>query len=308
MVNAIIILFLWGALLGAFFYLFYQFRKTKKEQVQSIQEIRSLQDRLIIQEKMAALGQLMAGIAHEIKNPLNFVHNFSEGSYEIAEDLYKDLQAYKSVIAAEDFEWMQSLLMDLKQNALDIKNHGDRISRIVESMMKHTRKSDHKPEALDINHLIEENVYLAYQGYRALEPSFDVNIQTNYDLSLQPLPVLQQDLGRVILNILNNACYALNQKRKALNNGYKPQLNVQTKSGPNEVEIRIYDNGPGIPETVKEQIFQPFFTTKPTGSGNTGLGLYLSREIIVNKHHGQLKVESEPGKFTEFIIILPKAS
>lgn len=284
---------------------FYQLKKSLDNKEETIA---LMQEKLIFQEKMAALGQLTAGIAHEIKNPLNFVHNFAEGSAEIAEDLTLELQKYRGNIDPNDFPYFMEMLEDLKQNALDIRSHGRRIDRIVKSMMNQARGTHDKFQEVDINSLVEENVNLAYQGYRALEPAFDVRIHTEYDPSIPPFLVLQQDLGRVLLNILNNACYALNQKQKELSNSYRPELRVLTKANEDEVEIRICDNGPGIPTAVREDIFKPFFSTKPLQAGNTGLGLSISRDIIVDRHHGQLRVESEPGKFTEFIIILPKAS
>lgn len=295
-------------LVFAFWALWVRFIQLKKELDHKKVETLQMQGQIIHQEKMAALGLLTTGIAHEIKNPLNFVNNFAEGSYEIVEDVDMELQKYQNVMPAQGYSYLLELLQDIKQNALDIRAHGRRIAQIVTSMMNQSHESKDVFQKVDINSLLDENINLSYLGYRAIDPSFDVNIQRHYDLSVQPIDIIQQDLGRVLLNILNNACYALNQKRKELNKEYQPNLSILTKSKTGEVEIRISDNGPGIPENVRDQIFKPFFTTKPAGDGNTGLGLSISHEIIVKKHKGQLKVESEPGKFTTFIIILPKAS
>lgn len=283
---------------------YFQFKKRVKSQST---EILLMQKQLMHQEKMAALGHLTAGIVHEIKNPLNFINNFAEGSCEITEEVHLELHKSKQLVQTENHSFVLDMLGDLKQNALDIRAHGHRINRIVKSIMNQANGKEDLCQEVDINMLVEENVNLAYQGYRAMVPSFDVNIQTAYDYSIPQVPVFQQELGRVLLNIINNACYALCQKKEKEPLDYRPQLKVWTKSGDKTVEIRIFDNGPGIPAELRHKIFEPFFSTKALGEGNTGLGLSISRKIIEERHHGQLKVESEPGKFTEFIIILPKA-
>lgn len=289
-------------------FLLLRFNQLKKEVKDKNAALLRAQDQLILQEKMGALGHLTAGIAHEIKNPLNFVNNFAEGSFEICEELSLEFQKYQTIIETQDYNYLMDLLLELKQNALDIRSHGRRIDQIVRSIMNHARGSNDIRQTVNINLLVEENVSLAYHGYRAIEPSFDVKIQYDYDPAIEPVSVIRQDVGRVLLNIINNACYALSQKKKEIQQGYQPKLSVRTKWENEAVEIHISDNGPGIPSELRDQIFKPFFTTKPIGEGNTGLGLSISRDIIVERHHGQLKVESEPGKFTEFIIILPKAS
>ncbi len=269
------------------------------------EEMIRTRDQLIVQEKMASLGQLTAGIAHEIKNPLNFVNNFAEGSVELTAELLEELEKHKSDLNKEDFEELEELINDLKQNALDIFENGKRADSIVRSMMDHARGSSGELRKVDINALVEENINLAYHGYRAIDSSFNVTINKNYSKSLPEIEVIQADIGRVLLNILNNACYAVLEKQKEAGNTFIPELTISTKSLKNWLEIHLHDNGPGIPQKVREKIFNPFFTTKATGEGNTGLGLSISYEIIVQEHHGKLEVQSKEGKFTKFIISLP---
>jgi signal transduction histidine kinase len=268
-------------------------------------EVFKTQDQLIVQEKMASLGQLTAGIAHEIKNPLNFVNNFAEGSVELAEELSEILSNFEEKIDKDEFEELEDIISELKQNAIDILDNGKRADSIVHSMMDHARDSKGERRLTDINALVDENVSLAYHGYRAIDSAFNLSIQKNYKKSLSKIEIVQPDVGRVFLNILSNACYALMEKRKSQGETYSPELSVSTKSKNGYIETRIRDNGPGIPKNVREKIFNPFFTTKPTGEGNTGLGLSISYDIIVQQHHGKLEVETEPGEFTEFIISLP---
>ncbi len=270
-------------------------------------EIIKTQGQLIVQEKMASLGQLTAGIAHEIKNPLNFVNNFAEGSVELTTELTEELEKQRENLSNKDFDELEEIINDLKQNAHDILDNGKRADSIVRSMMDHARGSKGELRSVDINKLLDENINLAYHGYRAIDSSFNVNIQKSFDDTMSPIEVVQTDIGRVLLNILNNACYAVVKKQKEKGEDYSPELTVSTKSGNGRVEIRIRDNGTGIPPKVREKIFNPFFTTKPTGEGNTGLGLSISYDIIVHQYHGKLEVESEPGEFTEFIITLPKS-
>jgi signal transduction histidine kinase len=255
---------------------------------------------------MASLGQVTAGIAHEIKNPLNFVNNFAEGSVDLIDELIEILNKQKNSLKKEDLDEIEEILNELKQNASDISENGKRADGIVRSMMDHARGEKGERKLANINMLVDENINLAYHGYRAIDFSFNANIQKDYDESLEPIEVVQQDIGRVLLNILNNACYALKEKQKVNNEEYIPEISVSTKSLKREVEIRIRDNGPGIPEKVRGKIFNPFFTTKPTGEGNTGLGLSISYDIIVQQHHGKLEVESKANEFTEFLIKLPR--
>jgi two-component system NtrC family sensor kinase len=269
------------------------------------EEILKTRDQLIIQEKLASLGQLAAGIAHEIKNPLNFVNNFAEGSIELTEELVEELEKRDIHLHQERFSSIREIIEDLKQNSIDINHNGRRADRIVRSIMEHARGHNGEVREVDINRLIDENVNLAFHGYRAIDSSFSLYIEKDYDPMTGKVEVVPQDLGRVLLNIINNACYALNQKRKTSPSDFLPTLEVRTHALDDHLEIHIRDNGPGIPEEIRKNIFTPFFTTKPTGEGNTGLGLSISYDIIVNAHHGALKVESEPGQYTTFMIRLP---
>jgi len=270
-------------------------------------EIVKTQDQLIVQEKMASLGQLTAGIAHEIKNPLNFVNNFAEGSVELVNEVLEEIDKYQSKIETDEYQNIKELLSDIRQNVIDIHDNGKRADRIVHSMMDHARGTKAEREMVNLNTLIDENINLAYHGYRAREVSFNMDIKKQFDDSQPMVEVIPQDIGRVLLNILNNACYAVHRKVQELGEGYSPKLSVSTNSTNGEVEIRIRDNGRGIPSDVRKKIFEPFFTTKPTGEGNTGLGLSISYDIIVQGHNGKIEMESEPGEFTEFLIRLPIA-
>ena len=272
---------------------------------QSMAEKIRIQRQLMLQEKMATLGQLTAGIAHEIKNPLNFVNNFAEGSVELSEELAETLGGNKDKLDADDYELGLEIITDLKQNALDILTNGQRADRIINSMMEHARGDKGVPQLTDVNTLVADNMNLAYHGYRALHTTFSVDIKTQFEEDLPKIKVIPQDLSRVILNIINNACYALNKKQRKEGAGFSPQIKLMTEKKEDQLILRIRDNGPGIPKEVLAKIFNPFFTTKPTGDGNAGLGLSISYDIIVQGMEGQLEVDSEVDQFTEFIIRLP---
>lgn len=278
--------------LGAWFY--YQSRQARKLAKMEHQEA----ERLRI---------LTAGIAHEIKNPLNFVNNFAEGSVEIVEELEEALHENGTPFQSEQLSLITELVGELKQNSIDIQKNGKRVHQIVQSMNSYASGGKGERKAANLNQLLDENINLAYHGYRAQHPDFIANIERKYDASLHSVELVPQDVGRVLLNIVNNACYALHQKQKALNGNFTPTLKVATTSQNGEAIVSIRDNGTGIPKEVQDKIFTPFFTTKPTGTGNTGLGLSISREIIVQNHKGKLEVETNPGEFTEFIIRLPKS-
>ncbi len=264
----------------------------------TLNELKSAQVQLIHSEKMASLGELTAGIAHEIKNPLNFVNNFSEISRELLDELKAELQN-------DNKEEVIAIAEDLKQNLEKINQHGKRADSIVKGMLLHSRGTSGEKVLTNINDLLEQYVTLAYHGLRAQDKEFNISIEKDYDKSLEKINVVQQDISRVFLNIINNACYAAHEKKRKSSDGFIPILKVSTKNLEEKVEIRIQDNGNGIPASTKEQIFNPFFTTKPTGEG-TGLGLSLSYDIVVKQHAGEIKFETEEGKYTEFIIILPK--
>ncbi len=273
----------------------------------ALENLKSTQQQLVTQQKLASLGQLTAGIAHEIKNPLNFVNNFAALSVDLAKELREEIAKRRAKSEGrDDFSDIEEILTTLEQNAEKINHHGKRADSIVKSMMQHARGSSVQRELTDINHLLDEAVNLTYHGMRATDPSFNITIAKEYDESIGKLDVVSQDLSRVFLNIINNACYAAHQKKKTSGDGFSPTLSVSSKNLGDKIEIRIRDNGNGIPTEIREKIFNPFFTTKPTGQG-TGLGLSISYDIIVQQHRGEIKVETEEGKFTEFIMNLPKA-
>jgi len=268
------------------------------------EEIIRTQGQLIVQEKMASLGQVTAGIAHEIKNPLNFVNNFAEGSVELIDDLIEALGKHRNCPNPDHFDELRELIQELRQNAVDIVENGKRADSIVRNMMDHARGTKGERRVVDLNTMTLENLDLAYHGYRARFPSFNVELRKLVDGSL-PVEVIPQDLSRVLLNLLTNACYAVHEKQLTACGDYSPTITVSTRPGPEVAEIRIRDNGPGIPAEIRDQIFNPFFTTKPSGEGNTGLGLSIAYEIVTQGHQGTIEVESEAGEYTEFVIRLP---
>jgi two-component system, NtrC family, sensor kinase len=270
--------------------------KDKNEVIeQTLNHLKSTQSQLIQSEKMASLGELTAGIAHEIQNPLNFVNNFSEVSNELIDEM-------KTELSKENYEDANAIADDLKQNLEKINHHGKRADAIVKGMLQHSRSSTGVKEPTDINALADEYLRLSYHGMRAKDKNFNVEFKTDFDNSIQKINIVPQDIGRVLLNLFNNAFYATNEKKKTADENYKPLISVQTKKISDKVEIRVSDNGNGIPASIKEKIFQPFFTTKPTGQG-TGLGLSLSYDII-KAHNGGIKVKTEEGARTEFIVQL----
>ena len=262
-------------------------------------QLSQTQQQLIQKEKMASLGELTAGIAHEIQNPLNFVNNFSEVSTELVTELEDEQQKPN-----RDTQLEAELLGDLKQNLLKITHHGSRASSIVKGMLEHSRSSTGQKEPTDLNALADEYLRLAYQGIRAKDKTFNADLNTDFDPNLGLLDLVPQELGRVLLNLYNNAFYALQQKQKTAPPEYQPTVCVRTALVDSRIEIWVKDNGTGIPENTKAKIFQPFFTTKPTGEG-TGLGLSLSYDIITKGHGGSLLVQSQEGQGAEFVIELP---
>jgi two-component system, NtrC family, sensor kinase len=272
-------------------FLYIQFHNKRK----TLRSLRKTQRQLIMAEKMASLGELTAGIAHEIQNPLNFVNNFSEVSVDLIEEMAAEIDR-------ENTDEVKALAGDLKQNLGKIAYHGKRASGIVKAMLEHSRASSGQKELTDINVLADEYIRLSYHGLKAKDKSFNADYKTDLDETLPKINVVAQDIGRVLLNLVNNAFYAVSSKNLS-GLEYKPQVIVTTKKFGNQVEIRVKDNGNGIPANVLEKIFQPFFTTKPTGEG-TGLGLSLSYDIV-KAHGGELKVETKEGEGTEFIVKLP---
>lgn len=270
--------------------------KQKEELELALEELRNTQSQLIQSEKMASLGELTAGIAHEIQNPLNFVNNFSEVSNELLEEMQAEIEQGNS---AE----VKQIVKDLKSNLEKINHHGKRADSIVKGMLLHSRASTGQKEPTDINALADEYLRLAYHGLRAKDKSFNAKFDTDFDENLGKINVIPQDMGRVILNLLTNAFYAVTEKKKALGDSFQPAVTISTRKVGKNLELRVTDNGNGIPQKVLDKIFQPFFTTKPTGQG-TGLGLSLSYDIV-KAHGGEIKVESVEDKGTEFTVEIP---
>jgi signal transduction histidine kinase len=246
---------------------------------------------------MASLGELTAGIAHEIQNPLNFVNNFSDVSTELMGEMTEELEK-------GDLEEVKAIASDVTQNLEKIRHHGKRADAIVKGMLEHSRSSTGKKEPTNLNALADEYLRLAYHGLRAKDKEFNAELVTHFDNKLPNLDVIPQDMGRVLLNLFNNAFYAVNQKSKTAGSDYKPTVEVSTAQQNGSIFIKVKDNGNGIPEAIKDKIMQPFFTTKPTGEG-TGLGLSLSYDIVVKGHGGAIQVESKEGEGSEFIVELP---
>jgi len=278
-----------------------QKQKANKVLENTLTNLKTAQTQLIQSEKMASLGELTAGIAHEIQNPLNFVNNFSEVNKEMLEELKAESEKPK---AERDEQLEIELINDLIQNEEKISHHGKRADSIVKGMLEHSRSHNGQKEPTDLNAMADEFMRLSYHGLRAKDKSFNAEMITHFDPNLPKLNVLQQDLGRVFLNLFNNAFYAVNQKKKTADAGYNPEVSVTTSLENGQVIIKVKDNGVGIPDAVKDKIMQPFFTTKPTGEG-TGLGLSLTYDMVVKGHGGNIEVDSKEGNFTEFIISLP---
>ncbi|TNE56938.1 MAG: sensor histidine kinase [Bacteroidetes bacterium] len=268
-------------------------------------EVIAIQQKLIAQDRLATLGQLIAGIAHEIKTPLNFVTNFSDIAAEQADELLAELPPLQASIPPATYQNIHQLAADIRENTIDSRDNGQRALNIMHHLLNLSRGEEDRFYAIDLHALLDENLKLAYHGYRAIAPDFNVTIEKAYDPAIGQIEALPADLGRVLLNILNNAFEATHQKQQAAGKAYEPVLQLHTETTPAGVQIRIRDNGAGIPEDVQHKIFQPFFTTKPSGNGNAGLGLSISRDIIVKKHGGRLEVSSRSGEFTEFRIWLP---
>ena len=275
------------------------------ELAKSLEDLRTAQDRLVQTEKLASLGQLTAGIAHEIKNPLNFVNNFSAVSVELIDELREALGGVHldSKLRAEIDE-----IADTLQGNLDkVVQHGKRADAIVKNMLLHSRQGSGEHRPVDINALVEESLNLAYHGARAEKQGFNITLERSFDPAAGEVDLFPQEITRALLNLISNGFYAATKRKAEVNGGnYEPTLAAATKNLGDSVEIRIRDNGTGIPPEVREKLFNPFFTTKPAGEG-TGLGLSISHDIIVKQHGGSIEVDTQPGEFTEFKIVLPRA-
>ncbi|HLX90182.1 MAG TPA: ATP-binding protein, partial [Puia sp.] len=270
----------------------------QKEEIQNtLSELKATQQQLIHAEKMASLGELTAGVAHEIQNPLNFVNNFSDVNQELLDEM-------KLEIDNGNLEEVRVLAQYIIDNEEKINHHGKRADSIVRGMLQHSRTSTGVKEPTDMNALCDEYLRLAYHGFRAKDKEFIAKTETDFDSDLGKINVIPQEIGRVLLNLYNNAFYAVNQRLKMAGDDYSPMVSVSTKRSGNKITITIGDNGTGVPKNVVEKIFQPFFTTKPTGSG-TGLGLSLSYDII-KAHGGEINVETGEGSGSKFIVQLPE--
>jgi len=281
----------------------------KEELLDTLNELKSTQSQLIQSEKMASLGELTAGIAHEIQNPLNFINNFSEINAELIGEMTVEL-------SKGNIDEARSIAQNITENEQKIMFHGKRADSIVKGMLQHSRRSSGQKEPTDINALADEYLRLAYHGLRAKDKSFNAIMKTDYDEKIDKINVIPQDIGRVILNLITNAFYVVNEKALSAASAtlsavsgptavkYEPTVSVRTKKEGNKVIISVKDNGNGIPQQILDKIFQPFFTTKPTGQG-TGLGLSMSYDIVTKGHQGELKVETKEGEGSAFTIILP---
>ena len=274
----------------------HQKRKANKVLETTLTNLRSTQSQLIQSEKMASLGELTAGIAHEIQNPLNFVNNFSEVNIELIDELEQEVDK-------GNLQEVKAIAKDIKENEQKINHHGKRADAIVKGMLQHSRSSTGQKEPTDINQLADEYLRLSYQGFRAKDNTFNATLKIDFDEAIGNINIIPQDIGRVLLNLFNNAFYAVNEKKQKNNEGYEPVVSVSTKKIGDKVEIKVVDNGNGIPQKIIDKIFQPFFTTKPTGQG-TGLGLSLSYDIV-KAHGGEIKIESKESEGSEFIIQIP---
>jgi signal transduction histidine kinase len=275
-----------------------------RELAASLEDLRNTQDRLVQTQKLASLGQLTAGIAHEMKNPLNFVNNFSAVSSELIDELQDTLRelSFDDKARAQ----INELTDTLRSNLDKVIQHGKRADAIVKNMLLHSREGSGEHRLVDINALVEEGLNLAYHGARAEKQGFTITLKRSLDPAAGEVDLFPQEITRALLNLISNGFYAAT-KRKAEGNGgeHEPTLAAATKNLGDRVEIRIRDNGTGIPPEVKEKMFNPFFTTKPAGEG-TGLGLSISHDIIVKQHGGSIEVDTRPGEFTEFTIVLPR--
>ena len=277
----------------------------KNEELESaLEKLQATQQQLVVREKMASLGQLTAGIAHEIKNPLNFVNNFARMSGELASELIEELKSKEDGQVKDVLPEIQDIVADLAFNAERIGEHGSRADSIVKNMLLHSRGKPGEHVETDLNQLLDEYVHLAFHGMRGEDAQFNANFETDLDPAVGQVSVVRGSIGRVFLNILNNAFYAVGERARSEPDSYEPTVRVRSKRLNDKVEIRIEDNGGGIPEENVARIFEPFFTTKPTGSG-TGLGLSLAYDIVTEEHRGEMNVETEINKGTSFVISLP---
>lgn len=279
-----------------------QRRKIAAELKHTLRELKEAQEQIITQEKLASLGALMAGIAHELRNPLNFVNNYAESSVELVADTLVALETQAALLTPELRELLQELLIDIQENARAIHQHGRRAERVIHNMMQPTRKYTER-QAIDLNLLLAEAVDLSYHSRRAKMPEFNVTIHTDYDPAIVAIEASPGDLSRAFINLIDNACYAVYQKQQCANEAFEPTLWINTRQLDHQIKVQIRDNGTGIASDIQKQIFDPFFTTK--ANEGTGLGLSITYDVIVGQHQGTLSVKSEFDVYTEFTILLP---
>jgi len=283
-----------------------EIREARDAAEAALHDLKAAQANLIQAEKMASLGQLTAGIAHEIKNPLNFVNNFAGLSVELLHELRETASPALAALDEDKRAEADEVIETLTGNLERIAEHGKRADNIVKSMLTHSRGGSGARQSVDVNALVEESLNLAYHGARAQDQNFNVTLERAYDKDIPPIELVPQDMTRVFLNLIGNGFYAANKRRRETNNGaFEPVLAVATRDLGEAVEVRVRDNGVGIPAEIRDKLFQPFFTTKPTGEG-TGLGLSISYDIVTHEHGGAIKVASEVGAFTEFTVRLPR--
>lgn len=272
---------------------------------EALGDLKEAQDQLIMQEKMASVGMLTTGIAHEIKNPLNFVNNFSDLSIELVGELDEELSANQDKFDKKALDYIQDILGDLKTNCAKIKEHGTRADNIVKNMLMHSQESGVQKEMIDVKTLLEENYQIALESFRSTQGKFDVNLEKHGPENAVNVLAVPQAIGRVFIYLIDNALYALREKKQSATPDYQPTLTLSLEQLTETVVIKIRDNGTGIPKKSIDKVFEPFFTTKPTGKGNTGLGLSICYDTVVKQHKGELRVTSEEGSFTEFTVVLP---
>lgn len=270
-------------------------------------ELRDMQAQLVAQEKLASLGALTAGIAHEIKNPLNFVNNFAELSQGLTDEIIAAVATQRGRMDVDVVADIDDALASLRENVGKINEHGRRANHIIDGMLMHARDGAGagRREPADLNALLAESINLAYHGMRGKGQDFNPSIDAQYDREVGAVEMVGSDISRVFVNVINNACYSLSAKKKKLGEPFSPRLVVRTRLLGDRVEVRVRDNGMGVPETVLGKVFNPFFTTKPTGEG-TGLGLSISHDIVAGAHQGSLTMESVEGEFAEVVVQLPR--
>jgi signal transduction histidine kinase len=281
-----------------------ELRTANQELNQAMIELKDAQDQIVMQEKMASVGMLTTGIAHEIKNPLNFINNFSDISVDLVKEIGEELATVKDKIGDDTFGYINDIMTDLKTNCSKIKEHGIRADNIVKTMLMHSQGAAVQKEPVDIPHLMDDNIQITSEAFRAAHNQFQAKIDKHYG-QIDKVVAAAELIGRVFSYIIDNALYAVNEKKQTAPADYQPTIDISIQTEGENAVIKIKDNGTGIPKQLINKVFEPFYTTKPTGKGNTGLGLSICYDTVVKQHKGDLRVASEEGVFTEFTISLP---